>query len=65
VDGADEISRLRKIKKGIARSSETRHPLKLGMKKGKVTPTALEATLSVIFYPLDFNQLAIGKTYPH
>lgn len=30
------------------------YPLKLGTKKGKATPTALEATLPVIFYPVDF-----------
>jgi len=48
------ILRLGEIKKETAPGHPWDYPLKMGTKKGKATPTALEATLPVIFYPLDF-----------
>ena len=52
-------------KKGDRPSHPRTIPLKMGMKKGKGVPTALEAPLPVIFYPSDFiDWLATFKAYP-
>ncbi len=41
-------------KKGDSPGHPWNCPLKIGTKKGKATPTALEAPLPINFYPLDF-----------
>jgi hypothetical protein len=45
-----KMDKIKKITPGRPQS----YLLKMGTKKGKATPGALEATLPVIFHPLDF-----------
>ena len=63
--GFGELQPVQENKKGDSLGHPRTIPLKMGTKKGKGTPTALEATVPVIFYPLDFAWLASGKAYPH
>jgi len=44
-------------KRGQPQVNPWDYPPKMGTKKGKGVPTALEAPLPVIFYPLDFTSL--------
>ena len=50
-------------KRGTARNAPRTIPLKMETKKGKETPNAIEASLPVYFYPVDFILTAICKTY--